>query len=113
DLVLPVTTAEATAITQKATDDLRTVRQSAVAALATLLGMSEADADAYARTAHVALEGQSFAGEPSVLLAPDIGAVVDRAPQLYAQVGDAAAKELTQPKATATPRPSASPSPRP
>jgi hypothetical protein len=111
DLVLPVTKAEATAITQKATDDLRTVRRSAVAALAALLGMSAADADAYARTADAGLEGQSFAGEPSVLLAPDVGAVVDRATQLYAQVGDAAAKELTQPKAT--PAPSASPSPRP
>ena len=111
DLVLPVTKPEAAAITQKATDDLRTVRRSAVAALAALLGMSAADADAYARTADAGLEGQSFAGEPSVLLAPDIGAVVDRATELYAQVGDAAAKELTQPKAT--PGPSPSPSPRP
>jgi hypothetical protein len=113
DLVLPVTKTEAAAITQKATDDLRGVRRSAVAALAALLGMSAADADAYARAADAGLEGQSFAGDPSVLLAPDIGAVVDRAAQLYAQVGDAAAKQLTQPKATATPGPSASPSPRP
>ncbi len=111
DLVLPVTKTEATAITQKATDDLRTVRRTALAAMATLLGMSAAVADAYARDADARLEGQTFADEPGVLLAPDISAVVDRAAQLYAQVGDAAAKQLTQSKAT--PAPSASPSPRP
>jgi hypothetical protein len=75
--------------------------------------MSAADADAYARDADARLEGQTFANEPGVLLAPDINAVVDRAAQLYAQVGDAAAKQLTQAKATPTPAPSASPSPRP
>ena len=111
DLVLPVTKTEATAITQKATDDLRGVRRSAVAALATILGLSAADADAYARATDAQLEGQTFPNEPSVLLAPDISAVVDRAAQLYTQVGDAAAKQLTQPKATSAP--SASPSPRP
>lgn len=111
DLVLPVTKTEATAITQKATDDLRTVRRTALAAMATLLGMSAAVADAYARDADARLEGQTFADEPGVLLAPDISAVVDRAAQLYSQVGDAAAKQLTQSKAT--PAPSASPSPRP
>jgi hypothetical protein len=55
------------------------------------------------------LEGQTFANDPAVLLAPDIDAIVTRAAQLYAQVGDAAAKQLTQPKATPTP----TPSPRP
>jgi hypothetical protein len=55
------------------------------------------------------LEPQTFGNDPSVLLAPDIDAVVSRALQLYTQVGDAAAKQLTQAKAT----PSPSPSPRP
>jgi hypothetical protein len=115
DLVLPVTKSEATTITQKATDDLRAVRRSAVAALATLLGMSAADAEAYARASDAQLEGQTFPNDASVLLAPDVSAVVDRAAQLYAQVGDAAAKQLTQPRATPAPSasPSASPSPRP
>jgi hypothetical protein len=113
DLVLPVTKAEAVAISQKAVDDLHTVRRSALVALGGVLGLSAADADAYARDADARLEGQTFANEPGVLLAPDINAVVDRAAQLYAQVGDAAAKQLTQAKATPTPAPSASPSPRP
>lgn len=113
DLVLPVTKAEAAAISTKAVADLHAVRRSALVALAGALGMPAADADAYARDTDARLEGQTFANEPGVLLAPDIGAVVDRAAQLYAQVGDAAAKQLTQAKATPTPAPSASPSPRP
>jgi hypothetical protein len=113
DLVLPVTKAEAAAISAKAVDDLHAVRRSALVALGGVLGMSAADADAYARDADARLEGQTFANEPGVLLAPDISAVVDRAAQLYAQVGDAAAKQLTQAKPTPTPAPSASPSPRP
>jgi hypothetical protein len=71
--------------------------------------MSATDADAYVRATDPLLEGQSFANDPAVLLAPDIDAIVTRAAQLYAQVGDAAAKQLTQPKATPTP----TPSPRP
>jgi hypothetical protein len=109
DLVLPVTEAEAEVITAKAVTDLRTVRRSALTALATQMGMSVADAEAYVRATDPLLEGQSFANEPGVLLAPDLDAIVTRATQLYAQVGDAAAKQLTEPKAT----PSPSPSPRP
>ena len=71
------------------------------------------DADAYVRATDPALEAQTFANEQGVLLAPDLDAVVSRAVQLYAQVGDAAAKQLTQPKATATPAPSPSPTARP
>ena len=105
DLVLPVTRAEAQVITDKATADLRTV------------GISDADADAYARATDPLLESQSFANDTAVLLAPDIDAVVARAIQLYAQVGDAAAKQLTQPQATPTPTstptpPSPAPTPR-
>lgn len=107
-LVLPVSKAEAAAITEKAVADLRTVRRNALGAVATRLGMSASDADAYVRTTDPLLEGQTFPNE-SVLLAPDLDAVVARATELYAQVGDAAAKQLTEPKAT----PSPSPSPRP
>jgi hypothetical protein len=109
DLVLPVTKSEAQAITDKAVADLRTVRRNALAAIANELGMSSADADAYVRATDPLLEGPSFANEPAVLLAPDLDAIVTRAAQLYAQVGDAAATQLTQPKATPAP----SPSPRP
>lgn len=109
ELVLPVSKAEAETITEKAIADLRTVRRNALAALGSQLGMSAADADAYVRATDPLLEGQSFANEPGVLLAPDLDAIVTRATQLYAQVGDAAAKQLTQPKATPAP----SPSPRP
>jgi hypothetical protein len=111
ELVLPVTKAEADAIMEKAVVDLRTVRRNALAALGTQLGMSAAEADVYARTTDPMLEGQSFANETGVLLAPDLDAIVASAAQLYAQVGDAAAKQLTEPKAT--PKPSASPSPSP
>jgi hypothetical protein len=109
DLVLPVSKAEAQSITQKAVGDLRTVRRNALAALATAVGMSPADAEAYVRATDPALDTQAFANEPGVLLAPDLDAVVNRTTRLYAQVSDAAAKQLTQPKATATP----TPSPRP
>ena len=109
ELVLPVTKAEAATITDKALADLRTVRRNALLALGIQLGMSPADAEAYARTTDPLLEGQSFANDIGVLLAPDLDAIVARAAQLYAQVGDAAAKQLTQPRATPTPSPSARP----
>jgi hypothetical protein len=113
DLVLPVTTAEAKAITEKAIGDLRTVRRNALAALGTAMGMSAADAEAYARATDPTLDTQTFANEVPVLIAPDLDSVVNRAAQLYAQVGDAAAKQLTQPRAAGTPAPSPSPSPSP
>jgi len=109
DLVLPVTKSEAQAITDKAVADLRTVRRNALAAIANKLGMSAGDADAYVRATDPLLEGQSFANEPAVLLAPDLDAIVTRAAQLYTQVGDAAAKQLTEPRATPAPSPSARP----
>ena len=104
-----MTKAEAATITDKALADLRTVRRNALVALGSQLGMSPADAEAYARTTDPLLEGQSFANDIGVLLAPDLDAIVARAAQLYAQVGDAAAKQLTQPRATPTPSPSARP----
>jgi hypothetical protein len=114
ELVLPVTKTEAQAITQKAIGDLRTVRRDMLAKAAATLGMSSADADAYVRATDPLLDGQTFANEPGVLLAPDLSAIVNRATQLYAQVGDAAAKQLTEPRtASPTPSPSPSPSPRP
>ncbi|HEV2011575.1 MAG TPA: hypothetical protein VGS17_11180 [Candidatus Limnocylindria bacterium] len=111
DLVLPVSKAEAQAITQKAIADLRTVRLSALTGLGRAVGLSAADAEAYARVTDPRLEGQSFANEPGVLLAPDLNALIARASALYAQVGDAAAKQLTQPRATPSSSPSASPRP--
>jgi hypothetical protein len=109
DLVLPVTKAEATQITEKAVADLRTVRQNALAALGAKIGMSAAEAEAYVRATDPLLDGQSFSNDAGVLLAPELDGIVTRATQLYAQVGDAAAKQLTQPKAT--PTPTASPRP--
>jgi hypothetical protein len=109
DLVLPVTKTEAQTITDKAVADLRVVRRNALAAIANQIGMSTADADAYVRATDPLLEGQSFGNEPGVLLAPDVDAIVTRATQLYAQVGDAAAKQLTQSKATPVPTPTANP----
>lgn len=113
ELVLPVTKTEAQAITQKALEDLRTVRRNALAAVASAIGMSPGDTEAYVRATDPTLEGQTFANEPGVLLAPDLDAVVSRATQLYTQVGDAAAKQLTQPRATASPSPRPTPSARP
>jgi hypothetical protein len=109
DLVLPVSKTKADAVTQQAIADLRTVRRNALGALAGELGMTAAEGDAYVRATDPLLEGQSFANEAGVLLAPDLDAIVSRATQLYAQVGDAAAKELTQPQATPTPTPSPKP----
>jgi len=109
DLVLPVSKTEAQTITEKAVGDLRTVRRNALITLAGALGMSAADAEAYMRATDPLLEGQTFANDPGVLLAPDLDSIVTRATQLYAQVGDAAAKQLTEPK----PTPAPTPSPRP
>lgn len=110
ELVLPVTRAEAETITQKAIADLRAVRRNALTALGSASGMTAADAEAYARATDPALEGQTFASDPAVLLAPALDAVVTRAAQLYAQVGDAAAKQLTQPRsASPTPAPTSRP----
>ena len=105
ELVLPVTKAEAQAITERAMVDLRTVRRNALGALATTLGMSPADAEAYVRATDPLLEGQTFATDSGALLAPELDAIVNRATQLYAQVGDAAAKQLTQPRASVAPTP--------
>jgi len=109
DLVLPVSKTEAQTITEKAVADLRTVRRDALTRLANQVGMSAAEVDAYVRATDPLLEGQGFANEPGVLLAPDIDSIVARAAQFYTQVGDAAAKQLTEPKATPAP----TPSPRP
>jgi len=110
DLVLPVSKEAAQSISEKAMADLRAVRRNALASLANQMGMSSADAEAYVRGTDPLLEAQSFANEPGVLLAPDIEAIVTRASQFYAQVGDAAAKQLTSPRtASPTPTPTARP----
>ena len=109
ELVLPISKAEAQVITDRAIADLRTVRRNALAALGGALGMSTADVDSYVRTTDAQLEGQGFASDAGVLLAPDLNVIVNRAAQLYTQVGDAAAKQLTQARPTPSPTPSARP----
>ena len=111
ELVLPISKTEASAIAQKAVADLRSVRHSALVTLASATGMGAGDAEVYARAAEVRIEARSFANEPGVLLAPALNAIVVQAASLYAQVGDAAAKQLTQPRTTASPSPSPAPSP--
>lgn len=113
ELVLPIPKAEAQAITEKAIEDLRTVRRNGLAAIANALGMLAADTEAYVNLTDARLEGQSFANEAGVLLAPQLFAIVSRVSTLYAQVGDAAAKQITQPRAQPSPSPSPSPSPTP
>ena len=110
ELVLPVSKAQAQTISDQAIADLRTVRVAALTGLGRALGMDAAAADVYARSTDPGLEAQSYANEPGVLLAPDLNALVAHASTLYAQVGDAAAKQLTQ---GATPSPSPTASPRP
>ena len=111
ELVLPITKSEAQAIMDRASGELRTVRQSALAAVAQAMHMSAADSEAYVRTADAQLDRSTFTADAGVLLAPDLNVIVARATQLYAQVGDAAAKQLTQPKAVPSTSPSASPKP--
>jgi hypothetical protein len=111
ELVLPVSKAEAQTISDRAVADLRTVRQSALAKVAETLGMSASEADAYVRTTDARLDASTFTTDAGVLLAPDLSAIVARANTLYAQVGDAAAKLLTQPRASTSPAPTATPAP--
>jgi hypothetical protein len=115
DLVLPVSAAEARSISDKAMADLRTVRQNALAALAQTLGMGSAEAETYVRTTDARLEASTFTTDAGVLLAPELSAIVSRASTLYAQVGDAAAKLMTEPRPTPAPtaRPSATIAPSP
>ncbi len=108
-LVLPVSKADAQAITDKALTDLRTVRRSALGAIAQVLQMGATDADAYVRATDAQLERSAFTSDAGVLLPPDLNAIVTRATELYAQVGDAAAKQLTQSRPSVSP--SASPAP--
>jgi hypothetical protein len=112
ELVLPVSKAEAQTISDRALSDLRTVRRTALAAVAQTLGMDTADADAYVRATDTRLDASTFSTDAGILLAPDLSAIVARANALYAQVGDAAAKQLTQPR-PASPSPSPAPSPSP
>ena len=113
ELVLPVPKTAAQAITQKALEDLHTVRRNALVALGATLRMTAGEAQAYAAATDPRLEGQTFASEPGVLVAPDLNAIVLSAASLYAQVGDAAAKQLTQPTPAASPKPSPSSPPPP
>jgi hypothetical protein len=110
DLVLPVSKAEAQSITQKALADLRTVRRNALTTLAAAVGMSATDAQTYALATEPVLENQTFSNDVSVLLAPELDGVVNRASQLYTQVGEVYAKQLTQPRtASPSPAPTAKP----
>ena len=106
ELVLPISKAEAAAVTQKAIDDLKSARHAALVALATATGISANDAEPYARAAETRLDTQSFTTEQGTLLAPQLNSVVVTAASLYAQVTDAASKQLTQPRATSSPAPS-------
>jgi hypothetical protein len=111
ELVLPVSKAEAQTISDKAVVDLRTVRRNALVKLSETVGMGPAEADTYVRTTEAKLDATSFSTDAGVLLAPDLSAIVARANTLYAQVGDAAAKQLTQPRATPAATPTPPPSP--
>ena len=113
ELVLPVSKAEADTISDRAVNDLRAVRRNALAALAKALGMSAADADIYVRTTDARLDASVFTTDADLLLAPDLSTIVAGANTLYAQVGDAAAKQLTQPRTTTTPSPTPTRSPSP
>lgn len=113
ELVLPVSKTEAQTISDKAVVDLRTVRRNALAKVAEIVGMGPAETDTYLRTTEARLDASSFASDAGVLLAPDLSAVVARANALYAQVGDAAAKLLTQPRATPIPSSTIAPTPSP
>lgn len=113
ELVLPVSKTEAQAISDKAVVDLRTVRRNALGAVAETLFMGVAEAEAYIRATDARLDASTFTADAGVLLAPDLSAIVARANALYAQVGDAAAKLLTQPRATPVPTPRATPTSSP
>ena len=110
ELVLPISKTEAKLITDKALVDLRTVRRNGLAAIATALGMATAQAQTYVTTTDQLLEGQTFANDVNVLLAPDLNGIVNDATRLYSQVGDSYAKQLTASR-TVSPSPSAAPSP--
>ncbi|MDQ2915495.1 MAG: hypothetical protein M3T56_19900, partial [Chloroflexota bacterium] len=83
ELVLPISKAEAQAVTQKAIDDLRAVRRNRLAALGSASGMSAAEVDAYVRATDPILDTQTFASGSAALVAPDLDAIVTRAAQLY------------------------------
>ena len=67
------------------------------------------EAETYVRTTDARLEASTFTTDAGVLLAPELSSIVSAASSLYAQVDDAAAKLMTEPRATPAPTPRPSP----
>lgn len=110
-LRLPITDAQAAAIEERNTNDLRTLRNNALVSLAQAFGVTGADAERYATETAKRLDSVPLpdrnANEP-VLLAPKLFAIVQRMDEIAAQISDRGVREMTA-APSQSPRPSASP----
>ena len=118
-LTLAITDAQAAAIEQKYSDQLKALRHLALQAVGEAYGQT-ADASAqYATQTEAKLDaaGAAAATGTPVLLAPRLYVIVERMGQLASQLSDQGIREMTQatPSSTPAPTPTSAPSstPRP
>lgn len=114
-LKLAITDAQAAAVEQQYSDQLKAFRRGAFEAVAAAYGQSSEQSAQYVAQAESRLEAAAAASSPPVLLAPGLHAIVERMGQLTSQLTEQGIKEMTQSSPAPTPSPSPSPSstPRP
>ena len=118
-LKLAITDAQAAAIEQKYSDQLKALRRGALEAVGVAYGGSSEESARYAAQAEPRLDAAAAASAAPVLLAPGLYAIVERMGQLTSQLTEQGIKEMTQsspaptPSPSSTPRPQTSPSPSP
>ncbi len=111
-LNLAITAQQADAIATKALADMAALRHSAFVAIGQLLGMSTADAEAYATATEQRFNQSPLTSQPApspVLLAPRLYAIVSRMSEVSTQLSDKATTDLTAPAPAGTPAPTATP----
>ena len=110
-LRLPISDAQAAAIEERNTMDLRTLRHNALVSLAQAYGVAGADAERYATLTAQRMDSLPVpdrnANAP-VLLAPRLFEIVKRMDEIAAQISDRGVREMT-----VAPSPSPRPSPSP
>ncbi len=113
-LKLAIADAQAGAIEQKYTDQLKALRRSALQAIGDAYGGTADQSAQYAAQAEPRLEAAPAASAAPVLLAPRLYAIVERMGTVTSQLTEQGIKEMTQ-TAPSSPAPSPSPSstPRP
>lgn len=112
-LRLAITDAQAAAVEQKYSDQLKALRRGALEAVGAAYGGSSEQSAQYAAQAEPRLDAAAAASASPVLLAPRLYAIVERMGQLTSQLTEQGIKEMTQSSPAPTPSPSSTPRPQP